>query len=220
MRKLLVWLCLLSLPAQAIEPELGVGLNHTTTVEDGFWYQQALPYNLKLNTFMWSAGLTGKFSDRWAWHVDYVSTGEVHSDALATTDENYDRFHHVCLSTPCQPIARYVGEGHANGVKLLVEYNSLSFPHAVMAFGPYFFRPVWTDVVTTISGYTPNGTVYVASNIPNNHIAAIVGVGLVWDHFQLRLDQYFMCIDNRCKSEWYPGIWRNMSMLSIMWSPK
>lgn len=200
----------------AVEPEIGLGWANTGTLGDGTWYQDGLPHTLKLNTPAWQAGLSETLSARWRLHEDFVSPGVVHSFALATTDANYNLATRTCRNSPCSPIATYSGEGSAPGLKLSVEY--LASRGLGVEAGPYLYRPVWRETTVTVTGYAVGpGYVNHADNIPNLHIGLMVGIGAHFGNLRIGVDEYLLCLENRCRSEVYNPIWDNITIAGVTW---
>lgn len=216
MKKLLL-LLLFAMPALAVQPEVGVGWNHAVTLSDGVWYDENLPHAFRLDVFAWTAGVGYAINDRLSVHADYFSSGVIHSYAIAVgLDTNYDPKAHKCIG-PCNPLASYVGSGTGNGVKLSVELTDPRWGPFFIAGGPLLYYPKWAVNTETISGYVaPNEHGY-WQNIPAWHIGATAGIGVNYGRWQARMDGYFECLNNVCKSQIYTPVWRNMVMTSINW---
>ena len=125
------------------------------------------------------------------WHLDYVRSGTFRSDAVAFAGD-------------APNLARYVGHGWFHGVKALYDWRYVSA-------GLLLHRDYWYEdtLERGIAGHW--------HNLPSAHLAPVVGIGRQWGRWRVELDEYLMCVDNRCKSETYGPLWRNITALSITW---
>lgn len=142
--------------AQAVDLEIGAGMSRYTPRGNGMWYQEGLPHALILNAPAFEIGLTDNSWQRERygldWHVSYVYMGNVHTDAQATSlDANYDASTKRCISL-CDRLARFVGNGHNQGVKFTLEPT---FTYAGWRLGVeggiYVFHPTWHAAVYNVA---------------------------------------------------------------------
>jgi hypothetical protein len=207
--------CLIA-SAQAVDLTAGVGASHTTLIVDGFWYQQALPHTLQMNSFAWRIGVSQRVSSVWSASISYANNGVQHSNAIATTDAGYDNKNHVCLSHPCLPTARFVGIWSANGVAASVDWHWRDWS---VGTGPYFYSP--KSVVTTLDyvGYPPPTYVAIYRSSGTTHLGTDTNLSYHWRSLTLRGDSYLVCPLNRCKSELIPPyIGRHVFTVTANWS--
>jgi hypothetical protein len=196
-------------PARAVEPEIGIGLIRVDPVGDGFWYQEAFGPRLNLTKLGWTLGATGSLTARWRWHADVVKSGEFDSYSIATTsDATYDPKNHRCVHEGCGPVASFAGHGDFKGIKAVLDWQPTRQPIALSA-GLFTYRPVWYEdtVSSGVAGHVKSET--------NARTAPVFGVALHHRQVELRLEEFLMCLSNRCVSGTYPPIWRNVTMLSV-----
>jgi hypothetical protein len=125
------------------------------------------------------------------WHIDYIHSGTFRSDAIATAGD-------------APNLARYEGHGWFQGVQVLWDFRWV-------LVGGMLYQAKWYEDTTErgVHGHF--------SNIPNLHIAPIVGFSHQWGNLGVGVEEQFMCISDRCKSGVYPPIWRNITMFSVTW---
>ena len=149
MKKLVVG-ALLAAPfavqAMGFEAELG-GASFTDR-GDGFWYQEAFPYDLRLKTPVISAGIrqdlyqAGQYGV--AFHANYVYMGKVHTEALAVADDaNYNIQTKAC-NGECLPLAKWHGTGFSHGLRLTLEPYAYVYGWRVgIEAGYYISKNFW-----------------------------------------------------------------------------
>lgn len=147
--KRFTFLLLLVLPAcaHAVDLEIGAGAAHYTPRGDMMWYQEGFPHKLGLTAPALEIGLHGNAwtSGRWGvdWRATYVYVGNVHTDAMAVSDDNYSKATKSCIG-PCKRADRFVTNGHMSGVRLTIEptytYNGWKFG---IEGGVYVYRPTF-----------------------------------------------------------------------------
>jgi hypothetical protein len=199
--------------SSAANVEVGAGLSHTTLVMDGFWYQQALPHTIELDSFAWRVAVSQPISSVWSASLSYANNGVQHSNAIATTDLNYDNKNHVCLDKPCSPTARFVGIWSANGIAASVDWHWHEWS---VGSGPYFYSPKSTVTTLDFQPVAHPPTTYRSSG--TTHLGADTNLSWHWRSLILRADSYLVCPDNRCKSELIPPyIGRHLFVLTLNW---
>lgn len=202
MRLLLCLAVLLCGTARAATFEIGGGAVYAQPVGDGFWYWQAEPHSFGLT----KAALTVAVSSG-PWRFAYVHSGTFTSDALAGgRDEDYDREHHRCVPTGCGDLARFRGHGWFHGISAAYEWRWLSI-------GALAHRDYW--YVDTALGMRYGHV----KNEPATRLAPVLGAWKRFGRWRIGIEEYLMCVSDRCRSETYGPIWRNTTMLSVTWSP-
>jgi hypothetical protein len=192
--------------------ELGGGVSKFAT-QDGLWFQEGLPHSLHTISPAVKAGLTGPIitRTRWGvdWHVDYVFVGSVSSDAIATTDQNYDLATHSVIN-PNVVQSRFVGRGNINGVAFTAEpyVNLYGFRFGIDG-GPFVFRSTWHDtlydprVSTPFNAYASGGL-----KLGWTYGASISRgpVSLAYEHYSVKVP-----------SETFPPLSSSVNMVSVMY---
>jgi len=191
-----------------------VGLGRATYRDQGnmIWYQEGLPYKLSLKPPAFMAGLTGDIVERanWglAWHADYVYLGTVHTEAIATTDENYDPSAKACKTDPCAAQTRFSGHGNVSGVAFTLEphYDWRGFRFGVEG-GPFIFLPSWTESLTPATPVPGIGATVVRASA-RLHVGAVVGISVGYKNFSLSFQHFF----DKTREEFTP-VWSSTNVV-------
>lgn len=193
MKKLLACLIWVWLPtAYAVDFEVAAGIAAHQKMPNGWWYQEGLPHKLKLSAPSLQIGLTGDIVSNLAWHADYVYLGKTRSDAIATSDENYNLQTKAC-DGQCHYKSRFIGSGDIHGVKLSLEpyvmWRGIRFG---VEGGVFAFRSRWA--VTLINrpmenGYVDTGAVTVRHDA-RIHITPMIGASIGYRDVSIAY-QYF-----------------------------
>lgn len=208
---------LLPLAAHAVDIEVGAGLVHYQPRGNMMWYQEGMPYKLDLNAPSIEAGLAGAVitHDRWGldWHASYVYMGTVSSDAIATSDENYNKVLKSC-DGPCHYKSRFVGHGNVHGIKLSLEPNfTRNGIRYGVEFGAYIFKPKWEVTLYNRpmeNGYEGTGAVTVSHN-RKIQVAPVVGASVGYKNFSVSYLYYF----NRSTGDEWHSLWKGTTTLMI-----
>lgn len=143
MNRLIILFLYLPLSAHAWDFEIGAGVARYTPMRDGIWYQEGFPHKLQLTAPALQIGVAGNLLPHLDWHADYVYLGQVRSDAIATTDENYNLTTKSCNGT-CTNRDRLIGYGSVHGIKLSLEpyfiWRGIRFAieGGIFAFKPFY----------------------------------------------------------------------------------
>lgn len=141
-----------SLPAAAVQFEMGVGASMSPDRGDGYWYQEAFPHKMQMAAPSFEVGITG---DAWqrgryglAWHADWAWLGTIHTSAEATpSDANYNLKTKSC-NGPCWPMSTFNGSGHDQGFLFTLEpYVMVGGYRLAVEAGPYLHKSVWSVTV-------------------------------------------------------------------------
>jgi hypothetical protein len=188
--------------------QVEVGLGRSTYRDQGnqIWYQEGMPYKLSLKPPAFLAGFRGDILERanWglSWHVDYEYLGTVHTDAIATTDENYDPQTKACRTDPCAAQTRFTGHGNVSGIALTLEphYDWNGFRLGVEG-GPFVFLPSWTESLTPATPVAGVGatTVHAPAKL---HVGAVVGVSVGYKNFSLSFQHFFDKVSTEFTPVW------------------
>lgn len=195
--------------AQAVDFEIGAGAAHYTPRGNMMWYQEGLPHKLDLNAPVYEAGLvdTAWSHGRWSldWRATFVYVGSVHSDAIATYDDNYDKATQGCIGT-CAALDRYMTTGHKTGIRLTLQptytYNGWRFG---VESGVYIYRPTFHANV-----YTPE-TVINVSGTTRIQFAPVVGVSVGRGPWSVAYMHYF----SKTLQDPYYAIWRATDTITL-----
>lgn len=161
--KRLALLLLLVVPAfaHAVDIEIAAGAAHYQPRGNGMWYQEGMPHSFSLNAPAVQVGVVGAVMPHLDWRVSYVWLGQVRSDAIATTDENYGTPQNPCRGQ-CVSKGRFVGHGYVQGVKFSLEpYTHYAGWRFGVEVGAFVFRPFWQVDYTerlAVNNYADSGT--------------------------------------------------------------
>jgi hypothetical protein len=191
------------------------GLGRATYRDQGnmIWYQQGLPYSLSLSPPAFMAGFAGDIVQRssWgiSWHADYVYLGTVHTNAIATTDENYNPQTQSCRGA-CVAQTRFTGHGNVSGLAFTIEphYDWRGFRLGVEG-GPFVFLPSWTESLTPADPQPGVGatTVHASARL---RVGAVVGISVGYKNLTVSLQHYF----DKSKDEYTP-IWSSTNLVMV-----
>lgn len=214
MKKLLALLLGVWMPASyAVDFEVGAGVAQYVPMPNGFWYQKGLPYELKLTAPALQFGVAVPLSDYLDLHLDYVYLGKVRSDAIGTTDANYDLVNHKCIGT-CVKKSRFIGRGDVHGIKLSIE------PHIMwrgirfgIEAGIFAYKPSWH--ITAIhraaeNGYQPDG-VFDASHNSRVQTSPMFGASIGYHNVELSY-QWFK---TRARGDEWDAVYRATHVLQV-----
>lgn len=207
-------LALCALSAHAVQFEAGLGVSHTQPQPNGTWYQEGFPYQLDLNHASWYIGVREKIDDRLSVHVDYVSFGIIHADAIATpVDANYNPATHSCVGG-CVAESRFVGSGRSDGLKVAAQWAPNDNGFSLIG-GLFVFRPRWH---TMVYNWTPSVDIpprTIEHSIKQRWtVRPVIGVAYRKGGWELRLEQYF----NKPFDSTDTGLTKGTTMLSVGYS--
>jgi hypothetical protein len=210
-------IALTSLSAQAVNFEIGGGLAIAQPMPNGTWYQEGLPYKLSLKTKQWFIGINGDINNNWRWHLDYVNLGTLKSDAIATTDADYNNSTHSCYANPCVAQTRFIGSGTTNGVKATAEYhitkNDIEYN---ISAGIFAFKPEWTEILYNWTD-SPNRPAVPGPLVHNIQTKMTyrptIGAGIRYKNTEVRVDYY----QNKSYSSAETGIAKGTTTISIVY---
>ena len=197
--------------AGAWQVEGGVGYSHTTPQPNGTWYQEGFPYKLDLNKASWYVGVKDKIDEDKVLHINYVSFGIIHADAIATTDDNYNATTHSC-NGKCVAQSHFVGSGRSDGLKIAVEKLNGNWG---FIGGGFLFKPRWHTTVYdwTLAYDMPPRTI--EHSIKQNWtLRPMVGVAYHVDSWEVKLEHYF----NKPYDSTNTGLTHGTTMLSLGYS--
>jgi hypothetical protein len=174
--------------------EVGLGYASAQPYPTGTWYQEGLPYTLNTKSKTWMIGVTDDINQNLRWHVDYVNLGHYSSDAIATTDPDYNpSLSPPCNASPCVAQTRFIGSGTTNGVKATLEYHTKGDIEWGFSAGVFAFKPIWNE---TLYNWTDSSTRPVVPG-PLYHSVSnpitfrpTLGVSAKKGNFETRLDFY------------------------------
>lgn len=205
-------LAVTSCNAMAVDLEIGAGVARYTTRGDMMWYQEGFPHKLDLNAPTLEIGLHGNAYQHGQWGLDwrtsYVYVGNVHSDAMAVSDDNYSRHTKSCIG-PCKRADRFVTNGHMSGIRLTIEptytYNGWKFG---VEGGVYVYRPTFHASIYDGDG----GPGQWHSNYkPPIQVAPVVGLEVSRGPFSLAYMHYF----SRTLRDPYYAIWKATDTVTL-----
>lgn len=221
--KPLLLLAALSLPlaSYATEFEMGVGATQYTKKPDGYWYQEGFPHDLDLKAAAFEVGVTGDLwrqnSTGWAYHVDWVYLGTVHTQAVAVTeDANYNTVTKQCNGT-CGPQANFKGSGHDQGfIFTMGPYYEIDGWRYAFEVGPYLHRSTFSEVVSDWRAFFGQQaqTIYVQTK-PEWKISYVIGVSIRKPPFTLAY-QYFG--SDAHGDSMSSTVWKNTHLLMLKYS--
>ena len=193
--------------------EVGVGASKFQPIGNMIWYQDGLQHSLHMESPGFQIGLTGPIyrAENYGvdWHLDYVYLGSVNSQAVATTDENYDP---VRKAVKSQSVVRsqFNGLGNVNGVTLAIEpyfqYGGLRFG---LLAGLFAYRATWH--ITLYDPRVPEPTH--ADYHPRISLGAVTGVSVSRGPFSVRYQHFF----DKPAAQEFPPIWSSTDMVTVMY---
>jgi hypothetical protein len=128
--------------ALALAFVLEAGATHFQTHANGVWFQEGLPYALRVTSPTLGVGVR-----REDWKAGVTYLGKVESKALATVrDVDYDPDNRRCIAR-CDALATFSGRGDVWGLYL-------RHTRGPVEYGITAFRPRW-DI--TVSNFRPDG---------------------------------------------------------------
>lgn len=181
--------------AHAAQIEVGAGIAQSDTHGDGTWYQDAFQHQLDLRSPAFMVGLTGAFSEHFAWHLDAVSLGRYSVDSWDTpSDADYSAYEHG--SGHHLPLVHILGSGSVYGVAATLEAHT---QHFGVEAGPFLYHASWNLSVPNWQAQTGSpgnvewnshdGALY--SEQSHWAIGGVVGVSLHSGAWTLSLRRYF-----------------------------
>lgn len=120
----LLWFLLSVTNACAHEITISGGITQYTKSGDGFWYQEAFPYEIRNTTISYGIKyLTSDNTSKFQFGVEYKFLGRITSSSLAVaSDANYNSETLGC-NGKCWPLSHWYGSGSVQSVSALVHYN-------------------------------------------------------------------------------------------------
>lgn len=218
MKKLLAFVLLLPSISMATELEIGLGQSSYNLRSDGIWYQLGNPHTLNTHSQAFQIGLQGEWTNNLDWHVDYVNLGRLSSSCeCATMDDLYDaKVHHMIGEGP---MARYIGSGSAQGIKLaLAPYFREGPAKYGFEAGLFPYRPTWNETVyhwsQSIDGPFVNGS----HNTPRAiQLGTVAGAFVNVYHFTLSYEHYWLT--TRFDDKHSPAIWTGFELVGVGLGP-
>lgn len=194
--------------------EVSAGAAHYSKPEDTFWYQEGMPYSMRLTTPALGVALAGDVytAPRWGigYRVGYTWFGTVRSDATVVSDENYNEHTKSCMAK-CDETAKFVSSGHAQAIYFTLSpyYRYGKWKFAVEA-GPSLFRNTWSiNIASTAapdSGFT-------WTHKPTWELGYVVGASVGYGEHLSVAYQYFH--DKAKSDDPVPYIWRSIHLVSL-----
>ncbi len=178
------------LSAHAAQLEIGAGIAHAQTNGNGTWYQEGFPHTLQLTQPAVELGVTGRFTQHMAWHVDAVSLGRYASNSEdVLPDANYSPTSPTHCNGPCNPLANFIGSGRVYGVQaLLSRYTGGAWRFGVEG-GPFLYHETWRMDVP--NWYASDGTHYDIQTYGSQWtLGAVVGATVQHGAWTLALRHY------------------------------
>lgn len=205
-RAILILAAAISLPAAALDLEVGIGKSLFKMPPNGQYWQahskDEVPYTFDLNTGTYSIGASG-YLDTPNWfpatrlRVEYLNSGTVRSVAKGTSDVNYDVPNQTCVSQPCAlgTFATWSVEARHRGlvVALAPEWSALG-GKVFLEGGVYIGQP---KITVTIDRPTGESEVYRYKGGTN--AGSLIGAGYQRANLQLYLRAIHMDAVNRNK---------------------
>lgn len=138
MKKILLFVLLFPIAANALDYEFGTGATHYKTAHDGLWYVESYPHSLDLKAVPWSFGVSTKI-DNLRYRAQILSLGSVYTSGIWPSDDDY------YPGTTARPV--YIGKakGSASGAILSVsrDVHVLGLP-LYAEVGAFIYSPAWT----------------------------------------------------------------------------
>lgn len=186
--------------------EIGAGLSHYAIEPDGIWYQVGMPHSIQRNGRVWQIGMGGDIAQMdvhasrigLAYHVDYVNLGHARATCDCTTiDADYDAHaHRLIVPQSVAPVARYAGNGMAQGIKIAIEpYITFRGYRFGYEYGEFVFRSPWRDTVYDWPA-SPQGPFITGTNYSPTRLqpGRVFGFSVSRGHFTLSYEHYRMPI--------------------------
>ena len=105
-----------TLPAHAVDFELGFGETHYIKQTDGVWYQDAYPYWMDLEDQNLSLGVSWKPGNT-RYRAEFLALGKHFVNGIATSDGTYNPYFVAHCGQDCGLVS-LVGRGSVSGVVL------------------------------------------------------------------------------------------------------
>lgn len=198
----------LSVPAHAVDLELGFGETHYIKQPNGIWYQEGFPYELELTTVSNSIGISGERNGI-RYRFEYLDLGPVSSNAVATTDQKYTQNYVLTCGDSCD-LLKFAGIGEVAGIVLSASrpVRVFDLPLYVEA-GAYFYKPKWNVQVYTLD-LTPD-LVADVKHEPKMEVGPVIGFGMRYSGVDIGL-RYIYC--PATTDEW-PGVYKGAYTLMV-----
>jgi len=172
---------------------------------DGIWYQEAFPYELKLNTNSVGIRYDTKPKDNVSYGFGYMKLGGVSSYAKATAkdntspgDDGYSPDLKGCDGT-CWPLSTWYGKGDVQGIFGAAKYHS--GPWAVEA-GVYAYKPSWNMKIPDYISCRDCQPVYLEVNHKEDiQLGPMLGLSYTKEPWSLHLSTWRVNVNG---DEWIP----------------
>jgi hypothetical protein len=213
MKRLLPLILALPAIAHAWDFEVGAGVAQYVPMPNGFWYQKGLPYEMHLTAPALQVGVAANLLPHLDIHLDYVYLGQVSSDAIGTTDDNYSAAKQGCIG-PCTKKSRFIGHGDVHGVKLSLEphYTWRGIRFGVEA-GIFAYKPAWHETMIdrlAVDGYR-DGQVYDMSHNARIQTSPMFGASIGYHNVELSY-QWFK---TRARGDEWDALYRATHVLQV-----
>ena len=150
---------MVAVPVHAVDFEIGTGVTQYEKQPNGVWYQNGFPSDMDMTGTAISIGVSKQYGSL-RYRIEYLSLGQVMSNANATTDQNYSPHYVSTCGSTCE-VNKFQGWGDVWGTVF-----SVSRP--VHAFG----LPLYAE--GGLWAYVPKWRVEVYSLPPNPELIASV----------------------------------------------
>lgn len=198
------------LAAHAWQFEQGAGVTRFST-EEGRWYQERMPHELRTVAPEWSIGVTGRAFARGSWGVDwhagYVNLGRASASCQCDTSDS-DYAAHVTKHT-----ALFSGSGRAQGAALTLEpYVWLSGWRVGVEGGAFIYHSSWSE---TVAGWTVNDAPpqNLALSASGWHVAPVAGVSIGGAAWSVSYRHYFMRRTSERQN--IPPVWNDADVIEL-----
>lgn len=196
-----------NLSANALDLEIGVGQSYAQKAEDGIYYQERHPHELRLQGQIYTIGLTDKIYilDRPArWRVFGVLMHGLGGTADAQQDNDYDpKSVTGCISTGCQTFSRYKTNLSTRGfaATLSPEFNVLTVrgkPVIVSPeFGLHVYIPRQDEDVYTLDNNHPSSSYRYYHYKWGWNVGEVFGLGIEWGGARIAFRRWKINMVNR-----------------------
>ena len=192
--------------------EVSAGAAHYSKPEDTFWYQEGMPYSMRLTTPALGVALAGDVytASRWGigYRVGYTWFGTMRSDATVVADHDYDEAAQRCARN-CGQTAKFVSSGHAQTLYLaLAPYVRYGKWTLGVEAGPAWFLNTWS--INVAGDFTGNQRL---AHEPAWRLGYMLGASVGYGEHLSVAYQYFK--DRASATDPVPFMWRSLHLVSL-----
>ena len=199
---------IVSMPADAVDIELGFGQTRYVEQPNGIWYQEGFPYQLELTTVSNSIGISAERNGI-RYRLEYLDLGPVSSNAVATSDVKYTQHYVQTCGDNCD-LLKFAGIGEVAGIVLSASrpVRVFDLPLYVEA-GVFFYEPKWNVQVYTLDE-APELVADVRHE-PKMEVGPVIGFGVRYSGVDIGV-RYIYC--PATTDEW-PGVYKGAYTLML-----